>query len=134
MLHPNDFSTPRLALDLRDALKSASLLLVHLDSAIVKIYNSERKMRIYVKLGRINISEEDLFESKEEVNDLLVRFVKRRVGAIKREARAEKREREQGTERKSPAGLDDYLACEGISEVQVSAATAWTAVNACAPP
>lgn len=119
VLHPNSLDTPFLALELRGHLKAASHNLVQLDDSIRAIYDKERETRVYVKLGWVQISDEDLWESKEETDDLVARFL-RRVKEIKREARGERRDRKVEGERNEPPALDDWLACEGVAEVQVS--------------
>lgn len=119
VLHPNSLDTPFLALELRNHLKAASHYLVELDETIHTLYDKERETRVYVKLGRVQIGDEDLWESKEEMDDLVARFL-RRVKEIKREDRGEKRDRKMDGERDEPPALDDWLACEGVAEVQVS--------------
>lgn len=123
MLHPNDLDTPFLALEFRDHLKSASHYLVDLDSSIHSIYETERETRVFVKLGRAVLDDEELWESKEEVDELVARFL-RRVKEIRREARGEKRDRKLEGERKEPQALDDWLACSGMDEVRVRRAAA----------
>jgi hypothetical protein len=119
VLHPNSLDTPFLALELRDHLKAASHYLIELEEAIHATYEKERETRVFVKLGRVQIGDEDLWETKEETDGLVARFL-RRIKKIKREARGEKRDRKKEAERHEPPALDDWLACEGIGEVQVS--------------
>lgn len=118
VLHPNSLDTPFLALELRDHLKASSHSLVHLDQLIYDIYQTERETRVFTKLGRVEISEEDMWESKVETDDLVARFM-RRVKTIKKEARGENRDRRASGDRKEPRGLEDWLNCEGIEEVKV---------------
>ncbi|GJN91836.1 hypothetical protein Rhopal_004859-T1 [Rhodotorula paludigena] len=123
-LHPNDLSTPNLALTLRDALLAAADLLRRCDADIWTLWGEEERVRLACRRGVFRLRERDtravgseageLDERREEV-DGLVRRLERRVKMVRREARGEKKDRRRRERRGEGAGaneperLGDYL-------------------------
>ncbi|GAA5926745.1 hypothetical protein JCM3775_007026 [Rhodotorula graminis] len=115
-LHPNDLSTPTLALDLRDALLDAAARLRDVDREILRLWEDEERVWLAGKSGERGCQGDEareLAERREEV-DGVVRRLARRARDVRREARAEgrdrrRRARREGVEGVEPDALGDYL-------------------------
>ncbi|GAA5890983.1 hypothetical protein JCM6882_008873 [Rhodosporidiobolus microsporus] len=115
-LHPNSPETPILAADLRDALVDGADNLKRVDAGLFALWEGEEQVREAAEKGAFRIrntaamgSEEgEVEERKEEVRGLVKRFA-RRVREIRREARAEKKDREEDVQVGEPLSLVDYL-------------------------
>ncbi|TNY19283.1 hypothetical protein DMC30DRAFT_13071 [Rhodotorula diobovata] len=128
-LHPNDLSTPTLALDLRDALLDAAKQLRDIDEGAFSLWDAEERVRAACGRGEYALDERqtaatgeqegELAERRDEV-DGLVRRLQRRVREVKREARGEARDRRRRARREGgdgtePERVGDYLE-EGVYE------------------
>lgn len=119
-LHPNDLSTPTLALDLRDALLDAAARLRDADGEVLRLWEDEERVRTAwesggraLGLGRREDEAKQLAERREKV-DGIVRRLARRAKDVRREARAEARDRRRRARREDgedvePDAVGDYL-------------------------
>ncbi|GAA5890338.1 hypothetical protein JCM8208_002784 [Rhodotorula glutinis] len=119
-LHPNDLSTPTLALDLRDALLDAAARLRDADGEVLRLWEDEERVRTAwesggraLGLGRREDEAKQLAERREKV-DGVVRRLARRAKDVRREARAEARDRRRRARREDgedvePDAVGDYL-------------------------